>query len=87
MGRNLNRSFIKEDSPVTFRSMNRCSTSFLVREVQIKKIQGTTTIHPLEWLKGKRCKIPGVGEDEEQYDVIVVFLSEIHDLNLIMGKH
>jgi len=45
MGKNVNGSFIKEDSQVAFRSMKWYSTSFLVGEVQIKNT-GHYQMHP-----------------------------------------
>ena len=45
----------------------RCSTSLIIREVQIKP-QGDTTSHPLEWILSKEQKIVSLGEDVEKLE-------------------
>ena len=47
--------------------MKRCSTLYVIQELQIKKQD--TTIHLLEWPKFKSLTIPNSGKNVEQQEL------------------
>ena len=46
--------------------MKRCSTSYTIMELQIKKKQADTTTCLSEWLTSKGLKTPNAGKDVNQ---------------------
>ena len=62
----MNRYITKEETQMSNKHMKRCSTSYTIMELQIKKKQADTTTCLSEWLTSKGLKTPNAGKDVNQ---------------------
>ena len=69
----LNRCFFQRRYKMTNRYLRRCSTSLIIRELQIKttvRCHLTVTSHLLQWLSIGRQKLTSVGQEVEKWELL-----------------